>query len=460
MREENALGSYLGTLQMKFRRSRLAAAFVAICRTAIHAFKRDTAYFSSRHIYFGLVAASGFPLYYVVWHYIFPQPYESLALRLFGGMLFVPIVFSKKWPDKWMDSFPAYWYLVLIFALPFFFTFMLFKNGGATVWMLSTLVALFMMILLLDWVNLLIHITVGMSAAIVVFHLTTPLPLVMPAETLQFVPIFLFAIVMGIIVNYSAERVKEERRKAMLSTAGTIAHELRTPLLSIKSGASGLRQYLPTLLEVYRLAALEKLIVSPIRTAHLDSMGGVLERIVTEVDRSNTVVDMLMVNIKGSPRDRQAFVSCSISQCVNVALQRYPFVSEKERALVHWDPTADFIFRGSELLTVHVVFNLLKNALRHISRAGKGKIWITLRTDASLNFLVFRDTGTGIRPEILPNIFKRFYAWPNDAAGSDATGIGLAFCREVAQAYGGDIECHSKLGEFAEFVIAFPKSLT
>ncbi|MFN0040585.1 MAG: sensor histidine kinase [Burkholderiales bacterium] len=458
MREENALSVYLGSLQTKFRRLHAVAAIAAICRTATHAFKRDTAYFSSRHIYFGLVAATGFPLYYLVWHYIFPQAYESLALRLFGGALFVPIVFARKWPERWANFFPAYWYLTLIFALPFFFTFMLFKNGGSTVWLLSTLIALFMMILLLDWMNLLIHIAVGLSGAIVAFYLTTPLPLVMPSETLQFVPIFLFAIVMGIIVNYSAERVKEERRKAMLSTAGTIAHELRTPLLSIKSGASGLRQYLPTLLEAYRLAALEKLIDSPIRTAHLDSMGGVLERIVTEVDRSNTVVDMLMVNIKGSPRERQAFVPCSITQCVNAALQRYPFVSERERALVHWNPTTDFLFKGSELLTVHVIFNLLKNALRHISRAGKGQIWITLRMAESKNSLVFRDTGTGIRPEILPNIFKRFYSWPNDATGSDATGIGLAFCREVAQAYGGDIDCHSELGEFAEFVIAFPAS--
>ena len=138
---------------------------IALYKSAVRAFKRDTAYFAPRHLYFGLVAALGFPLYYFIWHDLFPQPYENLYLRLIGTVIFLPIVLARRWPPKLAGYFALYWYLALLFALPFFFTFMLFKNNGSTVWLLSSLVALFIMILLLDWINLLTQIILGATAA-------------------------------------------------------------------------------------------------------------------------------------------------------------------------------------------------------------------------------------------------------------------------------------------------------
>ena len=426
---------------------------------ASEAFKRDTAHFSSRHFYFGLVAGAGFPLYYVIWHFLFPQPYENLLLRLVGSAIFVPIILVNLWPESLKRFFPLYWYLALLFALPFFFTFMLLKNGSSTIWLLSTLVALFVMILLLDWINLLIHIAVGVACAVLAYHVTTDFPVRFAFESLEFVPIFMFAIVMGIIVNYTADRMRAERRQAMLATAGMVAHELRTPLLSVKSGASGLRQYLPVLLEAYRLAIERKLIAASIRGTHLDSMAGVLDRIETEADRSNTIIDMLLYTVRGLGVEGKELLPCLMSNCVDTALRRYPFASDKERALVLLDMKADFSFLGSELLMVHVIFNLLKNALRHIAIAGKGTISIRLETDQQENRLVFLDTGTGIPTDVLPHIFTRYYVWPRHGQGVvETTGVGLSFCREVIHAFGGSIECRSRMDEYTEFLIRFAGS--
>jgi signal transduction histidine kinase len=426
---------------------------------ASEAFKRDTAHFSSRHFYFGLVAGAGFPLYYVVWQFLFPQPYENLLLRLVGSAIFVPIILVNRWPESLKRFFPLYWYLALLFALPFFFTFMLLKNGSSTVWLLSTLVALFVMILLLDWINLLIHIAVGVACAVLAYHMTTGIPVRFAFESLEFVPIFMFAIVMGIIVNYTADRMRAERRQAMLATAGMVAHELRTPLLSVKSGASGLRQYLPVLLEAYRLAIERKLMAASIRGTHLDSMAGVLDRIEMEADRSNTIIDMLLYTVRGLGVEGKELVPCLMSNCVDTALRRYPFASDKERALVQLELKADFSFLGSELLMVHVIFNLLKNALRHIAIAGKGTISIRLETDRHENRLVFLDTGTGIPADVLPHIFTRYYVWPKHGRGVvETTGVGLSFCREVVHAFGGSIECSSRMDEYTEFLIRFAGS--
>jgi two-component system CAI-1 autoinducer sensor kinase/phosphatase CqsS len=142
-----------------------------------------------------------------------------------------------------------------------------------------------------------------------------------------------------------------------------------------------------------------------------------------------------------------------MSECIDVALQRYPFSTE-ERILVSWQQDQDFSFQGVELLTVHVLFNLLKNALRHIAQADKGHITIHLETSATSNRLIFRDTGGGIVPEALAHIFMRFYTSSNDSALG--AGIGLAFCRDVMTAFGGTIHCNSTHGEYCEFVLTFP----
>lgn len=431
----------------------------ALPKSAVDAFKRDTANFSSRHVYFGLIAVFGFPLYYYVWHDLFPQPYENLPLRLVGTAVFVPVVVAKLWPERLKRFFPLYWYFALLFALPTFFTFMLLKNDGATVWLLSSLVALFIMILLLDAINLLVHIIVGVSIALVAYDLTTGSPTLPMIALLEYVPIFLFAIAMGIIVSYSGDKMRAERQRAMLATAGMVAHELRTPLSSIKAGATGIRQHLPTLLESYQLAVKNSLVDGSIRTAHIDSMAGVLDRIEAEADRSNTVIDMLLYSVRGLRMKKEQFAKCSMAHCVDVALRRYPFNSESDRALVHWTRQPDFTFVGVEILMVHVIFNLLKNAIRHISRAGKGTISIGLENDDRDNRLVFRDTGPGIPADVLPHIFARYYSWPKHGNGIvETTGIGLSFCHEIVTAFGGTINCRSRVAEYTEFSITFPRS--
>ena len=442
------------TLFMNYLLKRLAGIGIA----AADAFKRDTAHFSTRHLYFGLVAGFGYPLYYFVWQVLFPQHYETLGLRLVGSVIFIPIILSRLWPQPLKRFFPLYWYLSLVFALPFFFTYMLLMNDSSTVWLLSTLVALFVMILLLDWINLLVHITLGVACAVLTYHFVSGVSVTLTFESLEYVPIYMFAIVMGTIVNYTADKMRAERRAAMLATAGMVAHELRTPLLSMKSGASGLRHYLPDLLDAYRIAEENHMMEPSIRKPHLEAMVGVLDRIELEADRSNTVIDMLLYTVRGMGVEAAELASCRMSACVETALRRYPFSSEKERALVtKLDMKEDFSFTGSELLMVHVIFNLLKNAIRHIARAGKGAISMRLETGPEESRLVFRDTGPGIPPDVLPHIFARYYAWPKGRGIVETTGIGLSFCREVVEAFGGRIDCRSQHHQYTEFVIRFPQ---
>lgn len=415
---------------------------------------RNVEYFDRRRQALGIIAIVGFPLYYWVWRDLFPQPYENLSLRLLGSAMFVPLVFSHSWPSRWRRYLPHYWYFALLYALPFFFSFMMLKNDASDVWMASALVAIFAMVLLLDWVALVVQFILGGALGWLAYVATTDAP-AFAAGNGAFLAVFGFAVVLGTAANYAGEMVRTEQERAMLATAGSIAHELRTPLLGISAGAAGLRHYLPALLDAYRLGRKHDLPVTNIRMAHLDAMTGVLDRIVAEAQHSNAIIDMLLVNARHGDGTPQELGDCSIARCVETALARYPF-TESEQALVSWEHRDDFRFHGAELLTVHVLFNLLKNALRQIGRAGRGRVGIATIVGRRENRLVFRDTAAGIPAEQLPHIFTRFYT-SSTGDGILGAGIGLAFCRDVMQTFGGRIECSSVPGEFTEFILIFPQ---
>jgi signal transduction histidine kinase len=409
-------------------------------------------FYQRRRFILGWIAIIAFPFYYFAWAHLYPQPYENLTLRLIGAGLFVLMMFSQQWPETFKRFIPLAWYLTFFYSLPFFFTYMMLKNAASPVWVESWLVAIFAMILLLDWLSLVLHFVLGALLAWVAYMLTTDAPLAV-ASLGEHVLIALFAVVCGVAFNFATARVRAGQERAMLTTAGSVAHELRTPLISIKAGAGGLRNHLPPLLDTYSLAREHGLTVPLIRPAHLEGLGGVLDRIEREADYANAIIDMLLANVAAPGRPARALENCAMRACVMHALQRYPF-AESERTLVQVEGE-DFFFRGDELLMVHVLFNLIKNALRHCAQAHQGTVTIRLSPGASGNTLHFRDTGAGIPAEVLPHVFERFYS----ASGDDAvlgSGIGLAFCLDVMRGFGGTITCRSEQNAWTEFELHFP----
>ncbi len=421
----------------------------------VRSVEQSVQYSTPKFVAIGALAVVGFPLYYWIWGRLFPQPYENLPLRLFGSVLFIPLMLAPYWPHHLRRFLAVYWYISITFALPFFFTFMLLKNHGSLAWLMSALVAIFLMILLLDWLNLIFMLLLGTTVAWLANWFTGG-EFAVPIYLLENLPIFLFAVVAGGLVTFTREMVAQEKLGTMLTAASNIAHELRTPLLGIKSGAIGLKRYLPALIEGYNMARQQGLAVQKVRVGHFDSMLNVLDRIHLEVDRSNTVIDMLLMNATQTNLTQTRLGTCSMSQCIESALDRYPFVSDEERNLVTWNRSVDFNFLGSDALTIHLLFNFLKNALHAIARARKGAIDIWLVTHPSQNEMHFRDSGPGIPATVLPRVFTRFYSWSGSAESEVGTGVGLAFCKSVVECFGGSITCRSELNNFTEFVVVLP----
>jgi signal transduction histidine kinase len=267
--------------------------------------------------------------------------------------------------------------------------------------------------------------------------------------------------VVGISVDITSQKNAEQlrlenalhknRMETMRLLAASIAHELRTPLGSIRVETENLLESLPTLLEAYELAKTCNLPVKPLPMRRLKGMQEAILVIKDETVYANTIINMLLTNIQ-EPTVRQKEVeTLSMQHCIQTAIKRYPFVSEEQASLVHLDPSVDFEVNGVELLLEHLLFNLFRNSLYFIEAVGKGEIYIWLKKGEAENIMYFKDTGKGIAPEIIERIFDRFVGTRHHG-----TGVGLAFCKEVMVEHRGTIACESVVGEYALFTLTFP----
>jgi len=245
----------------------------------------------------------------------------------------------------------------------------------------------------------------------------------------------------------------ETRHKleGMTMVGASIAHEIRTPLSSLETSANTLQTNLPLLLQTHAKAVEAKLEVPNIDKRTLTGLTELPELMKRETHGANTFIDMLLMNVNPE-LDNNAGQLFSMVDCVNEALERYPFKTG-QRELIVWQPKLDFSVRGKQKLSVHILFNLLKNALFHILQDGSEQIIIELLPSDQVNQLIFTDTGEGIAAEILPHIFKRFFSKTRNGSG-----IGLAYCKTVMESLGGSIDCDSVKGKYTKFILSFPKT--
>ena len=164
----------------------------------------------------GILVLIVHPLFYIIWRYIFPQPYENLTLRLVGMVLALPFIFKDYWPEKLVRFFPLGYQIAVIYNLPLLFTFLLIKNDFSQVWVLSTVGAAFVLTLLVDWRASALYFTLG-TILWAAYSLATVKQLAY-ASYVQYLVIMLFPLVVGGIFNHQLQqyRLRQSRFEKQL----------------------------------------------------------------------------------------------------------------------------------------------------------------------------------------------------------------------------------------------------
>lgn len=101
---------------------------------------------------------------------------------------------------------------------------------------------------------------------------------------------------------------------------------------------------------------------------------------------------------------------------------------------------------GNQDMLVEVIFNIMYNAHTHTQN---GTITVTLTQKDTMLCTEIRDTGFGIAPEILPNVFER-------GVSTTGSGYGLAICKTIIEMHHGEIHIESKQSEGTAVTFTVP----
>jgi two-component system response regulator PhcR len=238
------------------------------------------------------------------------------------------------------------------------------------------------------------------------------------------------------------ERVVNEGRVAALREAlGFLAHELNTPLATVRGYVGTVAaRYIPP-------APDEPAGVARFSEAHPGELVTALER----AERRALYCQSLVSTFVQSARDAYPDAvpqSITASSLVGALLDEFPF-DGNERSCVTLDVRHDFRLPGRRDLLYLVLCTLAKNALIALRGQPQARLWLEVDSapDAPAGrraWIRVRDNGPGIPPEVLAKLTREPVT---TRAGAGGSGMGLMFCQRVMQAISGAIEVHSTVGE-------------
>ena len=102
----------------------------------INAFLDKNLIFNEKLIHTGCwIAVIASPMYYVIWTYVYPQPYDNLFLRLSASLIALLILTKKYWPHSLQIIYPCLWLFAVLYIVPFSHILLALQNQLNTVWL-------------------------------------------------------------------------------------------------------------------------------------------------------------------------------------------------------------------------------------------------------------------------------------------------------------------------------------
>ena len=244
----------------------------------------------------------------------------------------------------------------------------------------------------------------------------------------------------GTMIDFTAHKraidalVENDRRKDLF--LATLAHELRSPLASLRAAAHLLAQVRLDLDE--RHACIEAIRQ---RSRHLTQL----------------VNDLLDVGRITHNQLRLERMRLDLRTCVREATEMVQHLAdERQHSLTTETPLDAAYVYGDPVRIVQVLVNLLTNAIKYTP--PRGRIDVTIHQDGSRIAVRVRDTGPGIPADQQTRVFEPFYQVANAARQSPCgLGLGLALARRIVELHDGTIELVSgAAAQGCEFTVWLP----
>ncbi len=220
---------------------------------------------------------------------------------------------------------------------------------------------------------------------------------------------------------------------------GNVSHEMKTPLFSIQG-------YVSTLID----GGVEDL---QIRDKYLKRIDKSVQRLF------NIVQDLDMINKYESGEIRLEVSSFDINTLVDEVVELMEMEAKKKNAQIMVQKTRPILMVSADKQKIfQILMNLVSNAI-YYSNKEKAKIIITTKKVKGKIKITVEDNGIGIKPEVLPRIFERFYrAESSRNRRKGGSGLGLAIVKHILEAHDEKIKVKSVYLEGTKFSFSLNKA--
>lgn len=182
-----------------------------------------------------------------------------------------------------------------------------------------------------------------------------------------------------------------------------------------------------------------------------------LQKTVRNCDRASKIMESMLALVSGKNQERTTARLRDLIEDVFTCLCR-DFA--KDGITVNIEISGDVIVHVVPVQIQQVFMNLVLNARDAMLPKG-GVLAVRAEEKNDVVEIQIADTGDGIDPEDLQNIFERFFSTKQKgtpAAEYSGAGLGLAFCKMVIDGHGGSISVQSEPGHGSTFNITLPKT--
>jgi signal transduction histidine kinase len=224
------------------------------------------------------------------------------------------------------------------------------------------------------------------------------------------------------------------RAATMGELAASIAHELNQPLAAILQNAETIQSLLA------------------VENPDLDEIRAATAEIVEDDQRAGEIIRRLRSFFR---RDELDKTSIELSKAVDevARIVQSDAVIRKVDLALDLSPQSPAV-SADRVQLQQAIINLVLNAFDAAAAVKQGPREVVLKVPAEENGwarIMVRDSGDGIKPEVLPRVFDPFYT--TKASGM---GMGLAISRSIIEAHGGRLTVSANTDHGATFEIALP----
>jgi len=220
-------------------------------------------------------------------------------------------------------------------------------------------------------------------------------------------------------------RLKLDGKDYIEKYVHTLAHELKSPLSSIRAATEILQD------------TNDKL---PLSTEEFNKVQKTQYRFLSNIDqqteRMSLLIERMLQLARLESRVGVNFQSLKMHEIITQVIESQIIEAQSLGIELVVNENAEITLSGDKFLLTQALTNLLRNALDFTPSGGKIELTATVKGDRYM--VEIKDSGSGIPEYAIGKIYERFYSLPRVNKGK-SSGLGLAFVKEVAIVHKGEI---------------------